>query len=195
MWRRRTIPPFRRPLFNRVGMGMIPVNPRLMEANQLFENGNYKTAAEIYEDLAEKTLKRQIPQSPHLFLLAGTARMKADEIQSALVLFKRGLGLLIERKKWAHLKKASENTIEKLNNNGFKEQAADLETWLDEQIPAEVKALPIWIGGSRNTSNKRKLPSHCPACGGPINLKELDWVGPNANCNFCGSLLSDDQNG
>ena len=193
MWRRRPVPPFRRPLFNRTGLGMAQVNPKLMEANQLFENGNYAAAAEIYEDLAEKAQARGIPQSPHLYLFAGTARMKADEIQSALALFKRGLGLLIERKKWGRLKNASENTIEKLQNNSFKEQAAELRTWLDEQIPAEVKALPIWIAGTREFTNKKKLPSHCPTCGGPINLKELDWGGSNAICNYCGSLLTNDQ--
>jgi hypothetical protein len=193
MWRRRPVLPFRRPLFNRTVLGRAQVNPKLMKANQLFENGNYAEAAVIYEDLAEKALARQIPQSPHLFLLAGTARMKADEIQRALDLFKRGLGLLIERKKWGRLKNASENAIEKLKNNGFKEQAADLRTWLDEQIPADVKTMPIWIAGGREFTNKKKLPSHCPTCGGPINLKELDWVGSNANCNYCGSLLTDDQ--
>jgi hypothetical protein len=194
MWRRRLIPPFRRPLFNREGMGTTPVNPKLMEANRFFENGDYSAAAEIYEDLAEKALAIQIPQSPHLFLLAGTARMKADEIQKALASFKRALGLLIERKKWFHLKRTSENAIEKLRNNGFKEEAVDLKTWLDEQIPAEVKSLPIWIAAGHDAANKSKLPTHCPTCGAPINLKELEWIGQNANCNYCGSLLSDGQN-
>jgi DNA-directed RNA polymerase subunit RPC12/RpoP len=191
MRRRRPIPPFRRQLLNRSGTGTTLVNPKLIEANRLFENGDYNAAAEIYEDLAEKALARQIPQSPHLFLLAGTARMKADENQNALASFMRGLGLLIERKKWFHLKRASENTIEKLRNNGFKDQAVDLKTWLDEQIPAEVKSLPIWIAAGHDIENKNKLPIHCPTCGAPINLKELDWVGQNTNCNYCGSLLSD----
>jgi hypothetical protein len=192
MWRRRPIFPFRRPLFNREGMGKTTVNPKLMEANRLFENGDYNAAAEIYEDLAEKALARKIPQSPHLFLLAGTSRLKADEIKIALASFKRGLGLLIERKKWFHLKIASENTIEKLRNNGFKEQSVDLKIWLDEQIPAEIKSLPIWIAAGHDIANMSILPTHCPTCGAPINLKELDWVGQNAN--YCGSLLSDGQN-
>lgn len=128
MWRRSSIPPFRRPRIGRAGMGMVPVNPKLLEANRLFVNGDYAAAAEIFEDLAEKVVSRQNPQSPHLFLLAGTARMKADETQSAIVLFKRGLGLISERKKWGHLRKASDNIIEKLKSNGFQEQAAELQT-------------------------------------------------------------------
>ena len=99
MWRRRPISPFRRPVLGRAGLGMVTANPKLLEANRFFENGDYTDAAEIFEDLAEKAVANQIPQSPHLFLLAGTARMKAGDIQSAIVLFKRGLVLILERKK------------------------------------------------------------------------------------------------
>jgi hypothetical protein len=190
MWRRRPIPPFRHPVFGKAGMGMTPANPKLMEANRLLENGDYAASAVIFEDLAEKALSKQIPQSPHLFLLAGFARMKAGEIESAIVLFKKGLGLLVERKKWGHLRKASENTIERLKINGFKEQAGELQTWLDEQIPTDIKALPIWIEGAGAFTNKKKLPSRCPTCGGPINPKELEWFGSNANCNYCGTLIT-----
>jgi len=191
MWRRRPIPPFRRPILGRAGFGMVTANPKLLEANRFFENGDYTDAAEIFEDLAIKAVARQIPQSPHLFLLAGTARMKADDIQSAIVLFKRGLGLFLERKKWGHLRKASDNTIERLKSNGFKEQAAELQIWLDGQIPDNVKSLPIWTERTAAfTHNKRELPTHCPTCGGPVNPKELEWFGLNANCNYCGTLLS-----
>lgn len=189
MWRRGMIPPFRRSRLGRAGIA----NPKLLEANRLFENGDYADAAEIYEDLAEKAVARQIPQSPHLFLMAGTARMKVDEIQSAVVLYKKGLELLLERKKWDHLRKASENTINRLKNNGFKEQAAELQTWLEALIPTDVKAMPIWTESTDAfTVNTRKLPAHCPTCGGPVNPKELEWFGANANCNYCGTLLSGD---
>lgn len=190
MWRRRPIPPFKRFVLGRAGLGMVTSNPKLLEANRLFENGDYTDAAEIFEDLAGKAVARQIPQSPHLFLLAGASRMKADEIQSAIVLFKRGLGLISERKKWGHFRKASDNIIEKLKSNGFKEQAAELQTWLDGQIPEGVKALPVWIESTSIFSHKRDLPAYCPTCGGPVNPKELEWFGLNANCNYCGTLLS-----
>ena len=190
MWRRRPIPSFSRAVLGRAGLGMEPVNPRLLKANRLFENGDYSAAAEIFEDLAEKAVARQIPQSPHLFLLAGTARMKADEIQSAIILFKRGLGIILERKKWGHLRKASDNIIEKLKSNGFKDQAAELQTWLDGQIPEGVRTLPIWTESISSFSHKRDLPAHCPTCGGPVNPKELEWFGLNANCIYCGTLLS-----
>jgi len=190
MWRRRPIPPFRRPILGRVGMGIRPVNPRLVEANRLFENGNYIEAAVIYEDLAEKAITRQIPQTPHLFLMAGISRMKANDLPTAMNLFKRGLGLLVERKKWGHLRKASENTIERLKNNGFSEYATDLRTWIDEQIPENVKTMPIWTERIGSFQNKKELPAHCPTCGGPVNPKELDWFDSNANCNYCGTLLT-----
>ena len=189
MWRRSPILPFRRFRMGRAGMGMVTANPKLLEANRLFENGDYADAAEVFENLAEKAVARQIPQSPHLFLLAGTARMKADEIQSAIILFKRGLGLILERKKWGHLRKASDNTIERLKSNGFKEQAVELQTWLDGQIPDDVKALTIWAESTGAFTHKKELPAHCPTCGGPVNPKELEWFGVNANCNYCGTLL------
>jgi hypothetical protein len=190
MWRRRPISPFRRLGLVRAGLGRANANPKLLEANRLFENGDYSDAAEIFEELAEKAVTRQIPQTPHLFLLAGTARMKADEIQRATFLFKRGLGLLLERKKWGRLRKASDNTIEKLRINGFKEQADELRTWLDGQIPDDIKAMPIWDESTGAFAHKKELPAHCPTCGGPVNPKELEWFGLNANCNYCGTLLS-----
>jgi hypothetical protein len=192
MWRRRLILPFRRLLMRRARVGMPLVDPKLIEANRLFENSNYVEAAAIYADLAENALNKNIPQSLHLFLLAGIARMKAGEIQNAIELFKRGLEIIIERKKWGHLHRASENIIERMKNNGFTKQAVELQSWLDAQIPNDVRALPNWNEKTGDYSHRKDLPTHCPACGGPVNPKELEWIGSNTNCNYCGTLLTGD---
>jgi hypothetical protein len=190
MWRRRLFLPFRRRLMRRARMGMPTVDPKLIEANRLFENGKFAEAAAIYADLAENALIKNIPQTPHLYLMAGTAQMKAGEIKNAISMFKRGLGIIIERKKWGHLHKASENTILRMKSNGFTKQAVELQTWLDEQVPNDVKALTIWNKKTSGFSQKKELPTHCPACGGPVNPKELEWIGSNTNCNYCGTLLT-----
>ena len=32
------------------------------------------------------------------------------------------------------------------------------------------------------------IPTHCPACGGPIRSNEVDWIDPvSIECPFCGS--------
>lgn len=190
MWRRRRIPLFRRAPIGGMGRRNFPLNLRLQEANQLFETGSYPASARSYQELGEEALMRQIPQAPHLFLLAGTAWMKAGEIENFMLSFEKGLGLLAERKKWVRLKKASENIFERLEKNGFADQAGSIKSWLEDQIPAEVKSLPVWKEKIDIKQGKAILPAKCPDCGGPVDIKELEWIDSRANCNYCGSLLT-----
>jgi hypothetical protein len=190
VWRRRRIPLFRRATIGRMGRRNSPLILRLQEANRLFENGNYPASARIYHELGEEALERQIPQAPHLFILAGTAWMKAGEIDNFMLSFERGLGLLAEREKWVRLRKASENIFENLKKNGFADQAGSMKSWLENKIPAGVKSLPVWIEKIDIKQGKVILPAKCPNCGGPVEIKELEWFDSHANCNYCGSLLT-----
>ena len=189
MWRRRIIPHLRRPPLGRGATGR-PVHTRLTEAHRLFANGNYLEAAEIYEDLAEKAYLKQIPQSPKLFLQAGATRLKANEIDDGIMLVKKGLQIIIERQQWGHLRKAGDAALARIREGGFNDQAKDLQTWIDEQVPAEVKTTPAWLAKPGRINQPDRLPKQCSSCGGPVNPKEVDWFGSNATCIYCGSLLT-----
>jgi hypothetical protein len=190
MWWRRRISLFQFPLIGRFRRENRAVNPRLVEANRFFELGKYNVAAEVYQELGETSISRQIPHAPHLFLLAGTAWMKDGQIEKAILAFKRGLSLMAERKKWGRLRQASDNVINQLCQNGFNNQADLLTSWLEEIIPSEIRDQPIWKEKSRNRNAKEiHLPAQCPSCGGPVVASALEWVGSQASCNYCGSLL------
>lgn len=189
MWRRRIVPPFRRSPLGR-GKTPRPIPPHLKEAHRLFVNGNYLEAADIFEDLAEKAYQKQIPQSPQLYLQAGAARLKANEIENGIMLIKKGLQIIIDRQQWGQLKKTNDITIARLRENGLNDQAINLQTWVDKQIPAEVKTTPVWLSNPSKINQAAQLPKQCLSCGGPVNPKEVDWFGSDAICIYCGSLLT-----
>ena len=189
MWRRRYLSPLRR-LFTRKSINRLTVNPRLIEANRLFENGEYLKAAELFEDLARKAEQRQIPQAPHLYLQAGASRIKANDKDRGIEMTKKGLGMLIERQKWGKIRIISEATKDRLKDNGLNETAKELQDWLDQQIPEEIKLLPIWKKAGMGLGKQMQLPTHCSSCGGPVGPKDIEWFGSNtAYCEYCGSPL------
>jgi hypothetical protein len=187
MWNQR---PFRRPGLGRGAFRQFTVNPQLIEAHRLFEIGNYAQAAQIFENIANVTLEKGNPQAPRLYLQAGFAWMKNNDLIKGIEISKKGLNLLIERQKWGRLRKASDMSISRMKDNGFINQANDLQDWLDKTIPPDVKKMPVWIESGINRIMKNKLPNHCPSCGGPINLNDVEWRGSVANCIYCGSLLT-----
>lgn len=170
--------------------GMPPVDPRLLEANRLFNLGEYESAAKEYQQIGEDYLRKQIPPAPHMFIMAGNAWMKDSEINEAVLNFHKGFDLLVERKKWGRVKIISEKIFGRLNANGYSIQKSELKTWLDERIPNEVKSLPIWRNNKRIAGQGKNLPSNCPKCGAPIDTEDLEWNDSNANCNYCGCLLN-----
>ena len=169
-----------------------PVNPRLVEANRLFQTGNYLQAAEIYEELGNKALELGIPQSPRLFIQAGISLTKVNQSKRALELIEKGLSLLIDRQKWGRLKQVSDSVIQRLGNSGLKSEAQNLKKWLDETIPIGITELPIWRESGIYNLNQKTLPGYCPHCGGPVKLEDLEWSGSIVKCEYCGNLLSDE---
>ncbi|HEY60952.1 MAG TPA: hypothetical protein G4N92_09785 [Anaerolineae bacterium] len=192
MWRRRPIQPIRRPPLRRPARR---AHPKLVEAHKLFQNGDYLEAAKLFEELADKAEKNKIPQAPRLYLQAGAAWIKAEEKDKGIEIIKKGLGKFIERKKWAELKRSASAVVHRLRENGLNEQAVEIETWLEKQVPQEVKEAPVWVKATsvRGSRVSAQLPTNCPKCGGPVNPKEVDWIDTStAACVYCGSLLRAD---
>ena len=189
MWRRRRIPLVKRINIVRLKRRIPPVNPRLIEANRLFESGEFTLAAAIFQELAEESVRRDGPHAPHLFALAAKAWLQGMQIENAMKAFQKSFDILIVRKNWKKLRILSERAFAQLKGSGNAEQEKELRSWLETRIPANIKRLPAW-----NTMQPAKpihpdLPSNCPRCGAPIEVDDLEWTGGNANCNYCGSLL------
>jgi len=193
MWRRR---PPRRPLRRPpLGRPMRNIPPKLLKANRLFQNGDYQEAAKLYEELAEKEIKNQIPQAPRLLLQAGAAWIKADEKERGMKSIESGLELLAERKKWAELKRAATVAMDRIKEHGLDDKAREIEIWLEKNVPAEVRKAPVWVNATKPARGMKKaqLPTNCPRCGGPVNPKEVEWFDSStASCIYCGSMLRGD---
>lgn len=190
MWRRRRIPIVKRIRIGRFNQRIPPVNPRLIEANRLFDSGEFSSAAAIFQELAEGSLRRDGPHAPHLFALAAKAWLQGMQMENAMGAFQKSLDILIVRKNWRRLRILSERALAQLKDSGNVEQERDLRSWLETRIPADIKNLPAWNSVQPANSIHRDLPSNCPRCGAPIEVDDLEWTNGKANCNYCGSLLS-----
>lgn len=191
--RRRRFP--RRPLRRRPVMRQPhrrpPIPPKLMKAHRLFDEGEFQKAAKLYNELAKKATERGIPQAPNLYLRAAAALLKAGDPEEAVEIVKTGLGILVARQKWLQLKKAGSLTVERLMNEGQDDLAAEIQAWLEEQIPDHVKNSDAWqMTAVAARSGSVKLPTTCGQCGGPVNLKEIEWFDTNNPiCSYCGAVL------
>jgi hypothetical protein len=189
---RRRLP--RRPLRRRpAGLrpNRPPIPPKLIQAHKLFDAGEYGQAATLYIALAEKAEERGLPQAPNLFLRSSAALMKDGDLEKAEEMIKRGLGIYAAKQKWFQLHKAGRITIDRLTSEGQSALAGRIQSWLDKQVPEEIKQSDGWQRTTLPTgSGSVKLPSTCSQCGGPVNPKEVDWYDANNPvCSFCGTVL------
>ena len=187
MRRRRIVRPGMRPGMRPVNNR--PVHPLLRKANQLFANGQYAEAAELFIRLGEGALARNIPRAPHLFLQAGKAYLHADDSKAAIEKSQYGLSLFAKDERWGELKRFGDRVISSLKEHKLEAEAKELQAWLDSAIPegVEIPDMPIRMGSIKKDVH---LPLSCPSCGGAVNPKEVDWVDDiTAECSFCGNML------
>lgn len=194
--RRRRFP--RGPIRPRPGMrsasGRRPIPPKLIEAHRAFELGEYHKAAELYLELAVKAQERGIPQAPNLYLRGATSLLKEGNAQEALEYLKQGLAILADRKKWIQLKRLAEIAVISLKSEGQAELAAQVQNWVDEQVPEEIKNSEVWRRMPAARAGTLKLPATCGQCGGPVHPNEVEWYDRgNPVCSYCGAVL--DKNG
>src|SRR6266508_4479334 len=112
------------------------VPPILQEANFAFDKGEYGRAAELFEQIAQTVDARGGPRAPLFHLQAGRARILAGQTSLGMPSLKRGLELLVERRRFPRLHKAGTRVITELNERGLKYEASEIETWLKTVLPA-----------------------------------------------------------
>ena len=96
---------------------------------------------------------------------------------------KRGLELLAQHKQFPQLQRAGWRVITELNEQGLKNEAAEIELWLKSII------LTTPAFETEEASVKRlSLPTHCPSCGAGLRPDEVEWLDDvTAECAYCGS--------
>lgn len=162
-----------------------PVPPTLIEANQLFSQGDYQAAAERFEMLALAGRRYRPRNTARLLVEAGRARLLAGQEADAMRLFRQGLGLLAEEGRWRALRQLSAQVIQGLQNQGYTRQANEIAAWLNGQPLPASGAEPV-----EQTVRRPLLPTRCPACGGPVDPREVEWADEQtAECVYCGSLI------
>ncbi|NOY97907.1 MAG: hypothetical protein GXP40_01725 [Chloroflexi bacterium] len=174
----------RRPIrrgFRRAGPLAVP--PALKRANALMSEGNYVSAAETFESLAQRAEARRGPRAPQLYLRAGQARVLAGQTEAGMQHIRRGLSMLAARRQWAVLHRAGQRAVDELNERGLTGEAQEIADYLEKTLPEK----PAPARGT--TSSKRPvLPTHCPGCGGPVHPDEVEWLdNVTAECPYCGS--------
>ena len=159
------------------------VPPILQEANFAFDKGEYGRAAELFEQIAQTTDARGGPRAPRFHLQAGRARILAGQTQLGMPSLKRGLELLSLHKQFPQLQKTGRRVITELNEKGLKNEATDIEMWLESIIllspTFEIEEASI---------KRPTLPTHCPSCGAALQADEVAWLDDlTAECAYCGS--------
>ncbi len=183
MFRRRRV---RRGLVSR--MVGEPVPPQLIEANRRFEMGDYAVAAGQYEQLADAAARR--PRiAAHLLIQAGRARLLAGQTQPAVALFRRGLGILAEHRRWLALRRQADRVVQFLRERGDTLHADEIAAWLRGQ-PVPAQEQPPQPASGPSSSKPPRLPLHCPSCGGPVDPRDVEWVDQvTVECNYCGGMI------
>lgn len=187
----------RRLLRQLFGPPPLPV-PQLVEAHQLFEAGEFERAALHFERLAGEALELAPPHAPHLWLQAGRARVMAGRVESGIRCLMRALELLAEQQRWEELGRKGSQIVLELRERGCHQEADRIAGWMQElRIKSgNVPALFDPVGGSPQSANRTAgrhpvvLPTRCPACGGPVDPRKVEWVDPStAECSYCGGMI------
>ena len=178
--------PGRRPMLPPRQQPGQPVDPLLVEANQLFSGGKYLQAAGLYETLAQRALDRGGPRAPQMFLLAGRANLLGGKSAEGVDHLESSLRLLANAGRWDGLRRMGARVVDELEERGYKDEA--------QRITAFIKKLAADAGGSEpRTAAKQvqaSLPTNCSTCGAIIHPGEVEWADQStAVCSYCGNMV------
>jgi hypothetical protein len=172
-----------------------PIPPKLREANQLYQAGEYEKAASLFAEVGERAMMHEVPQAANLFMRAGIAHLKNQEEDAAFELFKQSSTYCIEKARWQQLARILEVSSAELETAGKPEMASNLRTWVQDKLPSGMNLDNYRQAMTKKASNAAvKLPVNCPKCGGTVNPKEIEWAdAANPLCSYCGSILRDEK--
>ncbi len=181
--------PFRRPMSI---FGFInPMLARMLgEANQAFESGDYRGAAERFSRLAERAAIRGKSRAGNWLIKAGQANTLSGSKEMGMQQIFRGLELLRNEGRQRDLGRYAWRTIDLFNSNGLKDEAQNVSDWVHGKAPDVDGEEPIAGESDGQVPSRQRLPSKCPSCGAPVHPATVDWVdNGQAACAYCGSLL------
>ena len=174
---------FRRAVIRNTAQPEVP--PLLKRAHELMASKDFAGAAEAFEKLARAAEARNHPKTPHLYLLAGRARILAGNKPAGFAFLKHGLDLLKGRP--AKLHQLGNRVVTELNEQSMTAESKEIADWLKTVVPAGIGATKL---GTEVSANKAVLPARCPGCGGVIRADEVEWLDDaTAECPWCGSPL------
>ncbi len=184
MRRRRLLRPIR--IARQVRM-LRQANPKLVEANNLFQIGRYRESAILFEEIGNNLHLRGGVNAPHLFIMAGRARILDSTVEKGMEDLRKGLKLLAESQRKHAMQQVGIHLLGFLQSHGLSKQAEEIESWLKGNITGDLET-------SKGEKSRSKLPAVCPTCGGPVHPSEITWENEEyPMCNYCGSLIESEQ--
>jgi hypothetical protein len=156
------------------------------------EQGNHAEAAVIFANLAKRALDRNVLKHGIMMLLqAGNAYVLAGEVEKGMAEVRRGLELIAEHERWEALYRAGQRAVTTLNESGNKDEAQELQAWLDKQLAGHEDAIRE---AKARMSKKVDLPAKCPYCGASVRPDEVNWYDDGSvECAYCGSTVQADE--
>jgi hypothetical protein len=174
----------------------VEVPPLLLEANRAFESHAYDRAASLFEQLAEQMARQAPRREPQILIQAGRSHLLAGSLERGMTLVMRALALLAGQQRWDELRRKGPRLAQFMQKRSLADQARQVKEWLQGQRvtgdeargPAvfDLNTITPKTGALRSV----RLPSHCPACGAPMDAREVEWADVStAECAYCGAMV------
>jgi uncharacterized Zn-finger protein len=162
----------------------------LGEANQAFDTGDYKDAAERYTRLAERAVIRGKSRAGNWMIKAGQANVLDGSKEKGMQQVFKGLEMLQKEGRLKDFRRYVWRTIDLFNSSGLQAESRKISDWLQGIAPDMTMPSADPASTAGQAINHQKLPSKCPSCGAPVHPETVDWVeNGQAACAYCGILL------
>jgi hypothetical protein len=166
-----------------VGPAARPGLQLLRHANELMNAGEYAPAGAELRNLAQVGEAAGVPQSPHVYLLAGRAHFLAGQPEEGMQDLKRGVEAAAHFDRMYRLAGAAPRLASEMREHGYAKEA-------DAFIGLVEAAFHRPLASSAPAQHARRLPPKCPYCGGTIHAGEAEWVDEGSvACDHCGSTV------
>ncbi|TET54760.1 MAG: hypothetical protein E3J64_01385 [Anaerolineales bacterium] len=162
-----------------------------MRANRLVADGQYAEAAGIFEQLANRAEKGNMPiRAAQLSLQATRAHLGAGDVGAAAARAKRALRLLAQGGRPGRIPAVLDRITEALRDKGYNAEADQL-----EQDAAQVlEEIGLSLEEARRQTprvpeRRGTLPAGCGGCGAPLVPDDVEWHdAQTAQCPYCGMI-------
>ncbi|MBE0697724.1 MAG: hypothetical protein IH586_12455 [Anaerolineaceae bacterium] len=146
--------------------------------------GDYVSAADLFENVAERAKMTHPRQISRLLIEAGRARIFGGQVDAGMRLLTRGLQVLAGQERWADLHRMGTLVVDGLRQRDFTEQADEIQDWFNRTLGQQAASRP------KENVQRAPLPPKCPYCIGHLDPREIEWVSEDTvECAFCGSLV------